>query len=247
MPYSRVVEYTNYPQNYTDPLAQPAGGEEGGAVEFRFPPLYEYINKDWQIVVSYIWADDDESPTPIPEPIFDVVGVTHQASYGHPWRKFTVTIIEDPDGNKAQIDGWWQDVFDQNQFDFRMNDESVVENIDIELIGYDTESSFRGGSYGPVEFRPDPRVALEGEFSIEVEMREPIPSGASGDTSFTDTVKHTVMNNWEANRLRLLDYRDNLKRGEQTEAELNDGSGNTGDIEVEDPDGIGNQNKVTEN
>jgi hypothetical protein len=91
-----------------------------------------------------------------------------------------------------------------------MLDESLLEDADIDKLG--------DRYYAPYNYIPDLRVWLENGFTIKVEVPPSQSLGLLGlDGVFTFYRQHTVLNNWEANRRRLLQIRDNLKRGEQVE------------------------------
>lgn len=221
--FQRSVSYSStYPSHYTDPFEQ---GEEdgGGGTSNRLAPVYEYITENWQVTLSYIDIPE-EGMQPRIYVVTKVEYTPPPDLIGEPtfWEYSTAL-------NTATIRGTWQRVFERNEFDFRMNNETVIVDIDTQDIGY-TDDDLGEGAYGPVEFRPDPRIAVEGSFTITMDAYF---NGAKVGTEI-DTAPQTVLNNWDANRRRLLDYRDEPLRGENEEALTYGSSGNSGDVELQD-------------
>lgn len=217
MAFSRTISYSStYPTHYYDYLGN---NDEDGSNQNRLAPVYEYLTENWETTLSYIYVQEAEEAMRT----YIVTGVT----YTPPAELIGTPTAWDysVSGNSASITGTWSNVFQRNEFDFRMNNETVIENIDIEEVGYD-ETDLGTGAYAPVEYRPDERRAVEGYFTIKMDA---YIQGSKVGTE-TDTVYQTVLNNWDANRRRLLEYRDNPLRGENIEAVSYGSTGNAGDV-----------------
>jgi len=205
-----IVTYTNYPQG--NPEYAGAGLFFGGTAttSTRFPPVYEILDENWQIQIFFMATsfgldeevDQPSVKTTVLSVASDLVDVGNV--------QFTIDNI--PTQAKVTIKGTYTKVFDQRRYDIRMLDESLLEDADIDKIG--------DKYYAPYNYIPDLRVWLENGFTIKVEV-PPGQAQGSGflalDGNFTFYRQHTVLNNWEANRRRLLQIRDNLNRGEQIE------------------------------
>lgn len=203
-----VITYTNYPQG--NPEYAGAGLFFGGtdAASERFPPVYEILDENWQIEISFMATsqglneeiDQPDVKTTVLSAVSDLVDVGN----------IQITIDNKPTQGKVTIKGTYTKVFDRRQYDIRMLDESLLEDADIDKLG--------DRYYAPYNYIPDLRVWLENGFTVKVEVPPSQNLGLLGlDGIFTFYRQHTVLNNWEANRRRLLQIRDNLNRGEQVE------------------------------
>lgn len=205
------VAYVNYPQSnpeYAVPVA--VAGEEG-AVEPRFLSVYELLDENWQVTVTF-FEEDIDAATGLGTKA--LTAPTKVISWSIDPASTSIQAIVDNTGIQAKITfkGTWTKRFEQRQFDFRMNDETLLLDGDVTIIG--------DNYYGPINFIPDTRVYLESNFIVNVESTPVIagvPSGGKVTTKFER--KQTVLNNWDANRRRLLQLRDNPKRKEQTDAD----------------------------
>ena len=215
------IVYTNYPQN--NPEYAGAGAFFGGddATEARFPPVYELLDENWQIDIEFIATTttlDQEQDVPdaqtivksftTDKPDFRSVDVTFKLKSGS-YVSFPV-YSNSSDDDKAEhaevrIKGTYDNVFDQRQYDLRMKDETLLEDANLTEIGDEY--------YAPYNYVPDLRVWLENGWTFEVEAE----SLTYQDVGGTFSQKQTVLNNWEANRRKLIEIRDNLARGEQLE------------------------------
>ena len=221
MARSRQISYYNYPQYYTDYLAP----NENEGAQFRLPPVYEFLTEDWQFTVSYIYVQEEQEAIQV----YKVEKVEYQPPAD---LSGEATVWEyDIVGNAGQVTGTWNRIFERLEFDFRMNDESVIVDIEIEDIGYKS-TDLGGGAYAPVEYRPDERLAVEGSFIITIGVYDQF--GVSKTGTETDTIPQTVLNNWDANRRRLLKYRDNPKRGQSVEADEYGSVSNFGDVSIDE-------------
>ena len=217
-----VITYTNYPQD--NPEYAGAGLFFGGteAATARFPPVYELLDINWQVDIEFIATTiglNEETDVPdaqtivasfsTDQPDFRSVNITFKISSGDYVPFSTYTSI--PDSSKplhaeVRIKGTYDNVFDRRQYNLRMKDESLLEDANLTEIGDEY--------YAPYEYIPDLRVWLETGFTFNIESES---TGLYFDLGGTFTRKQTVLNNWEANRRKLIEIRDNLKRQEQLE------------------------------
>jgi hypothetical protein len=215
------IVYTNYPQN--NPEYAGAGAFFGGdeATEARFLPIYELLNENWQIDLEFIATylnmeeevEDPDAQTivtsfSVDKPDFKSIEITFKNSNGQyvPFSVYFAIPDEDkPQYAEARIKGTYDTVFDQRQYDLRMPDETLLEDANL--------SEVRDNYYAPYNYVPDLRVWLENGFTFNVRAEGSLYSDAGGIFS----QKQTVLNNWEANRRKLIEIRDNLNRGEQLE------------------------------
>ncbi len=205
------VSYYNYPQSnpeYAVPLI--IGGGEGAAEE-RFLSVYELLDENWEVTVTFFEEEGGAMGAP---PTKSLTSPTKVLSWSIDPPSTSIQAIVDNTAIQGKITfkGTWTKRFEQRQFDFRMNDETLLLDGDVTIIG--------DNYYGPINFIPDTRVYLESTFSVNVESTPVIagvPSGGKVTTKFER--KQTVLNNWDANRRRLLQLRDNPKRKEQTDAD----------------------------
>lgn len=203
-----IITYTNYPQN--NPEYAGAGLFFGGtaAASERFPSIYEILDENWQIDISFMATsmglnqeiDQPNVKTTVINAVSDLSDVGN----------IQITIDNTAIQGKVRIKGTYTKVFDRRQYDIRMLDESLLEDADIDKLG--------DKYYAPYNYIPDFRVWLENGFTVKVEVDPSQNQGLLGlDGVFTFYRQHTVLNNWEANRRRLIQIRDNLNRGEQIE------------------------------
>lgn len=203
-----IITYTNYPQD--NPEYAGAGLFFGGndSTLARFPSVYEILDENWQIDISFM-ATSLGLNQEVDQPSIKTT-VLSAASDLSDVGNIQITIDNTPTQGKVTIKGTYTKVFDRRQYDIRMLDESLLEDADIDKIG--------DKYYAPYNYIPDTRVWLENGFTVKVEVPPSQNQGLLGlDGIFTFYRQHTVLNNWEANRRRLLQIRDNLNRGEQLE------------------------------
>ena len=228
------ITYTNYPQDNPEYVFTIGlGGEE--TVTNRFPSVYELLDENWQIDITFFeevidlgggMTKDVNAPTTVIDATWD---------YGDTG---SITKIIDNTGKqgKVRIVGTWTEMFTQRQFDFRMNDESL-------RIDADT-SKIKNDYYAPYLYIPDFRRYLEATFTFKVKSIPYVGGIPTSETTTTITRMQTVLNNWEANRRRLLNYRDNPLRKEQLDANLYNAQANSPNTIVSDPDGVTTVSKL---
>jgi hypothetical protein len=234
------IVYTNYPLNNPEYAGGPLGEEYLGPP--RFPSVYEFLDENWKIQLEYkvyeLLLDEatgESGPGEIAASSESTVSLveTSQKNY----RSVTINIdnsitpavvvggvVVKPAKRFAivTIEGTYSDIFDQKRFDFRLNDESLLEDADTVKIG--------DNYYAPYNYVPDRRVFLENMFSIQGNWKVGSTTG-----TFAESYNQTVLNNWDANRRRLINFRDNPKRGEQIERNQFAVSSNSPDETVVDP------------
>lgn len=205
------VSYYNYPQSnpeYAVPLI--IGGGEGAAEE-RFLSVFEILDENWEVTVTFFEAEAGALGAP---PTKSLTSPTKVLSWSIDPPSTTIQAIVDNTAIQGKITfkGTWTKRFEQRQFDFRMNDETLLLDGDVTIIG--------DNYYGPINFIPDTRVYLESTFSVNVEST-PVIAGVptGGKTTTTFQRNQTVLNDWDANRRKLLELRNNPKRKEQTDAD----------------------------
>jgi hypothetical protein len=203
------VAYVNYPQSNPEyAIVIGLGGE--GAVDPRFPSVFELLDENWEVTVTFF-----EEEVTLGASTKSLTAPTKVISYSidPPPASIQATIDNTNLQGKITFKGTWTKRFEQRRFDFRMNDESLRIDGDITEIG--------DKYYGPINFIPDRRVWLESIFKVVVQSSPTlngVPTGATATTTFSRS--QTVLNNWDANRRKLLEIRDNPKRKEQTDANL---------------------------
>jgi hypothetical protein len=221
-----IITYTNYPQD--NPEYAGAGLFFGGtaSASARFPPVYEILDENWQINIEFMATsvglneevDQPSVKTKVLSAVSDLTDVGN----------IQIVIDNTQTQGKVTIKGTYTKVFDQRRYDIRMKDESLLEDADIEKIG--------DNYYAPYNYIPDLRVWLENGFTVKVEVDKSINQGLLGlDGIFTFYREHTVLNNWEANRRRLIQIRDNLNRGEQLERNVYNVIANSPEEVYDDP------------
>jgi hypothetical protein len=221
-----IITYTNYPQD--NPEYAGAGLFFGGTVAAtsRFPSVYEILDVNWQIDIEFMATSAGLSQE-IDQPDIKTT-ILSAASDLSEVGNISIMIDNKPIQAKVTIKGTYTKVFDQRQYDIRMLDESLLEDADIDKIG--------DKYYAPYNYIPDRRVWLENGFTVKVEVPPSVNQGLTGlDGIFTFYRQHTVLNNWEANRRRLLQIRDNLNRGEQIERNQYNGIANSPNEFYDDP------------
>jgi hypothetical protein len=203
-----IVTYNNYPQN--NPEYAGAGLFFGGTATAseRFPSIYEILDENWQINIEFmattVGLNEEIDQPSVKTKVLSVA--SDLSDVGN-----IQTIIDNTaTQGKVTIKGTYTKVFEQRQYDVRMLDESLLIDADIDKLG--------DKYYAPYNYIPDPRVWLENGFTVRVEVDKSTNITLLGlDGIFTFYRQHTVLNNWEANRRRLIQIRDNLNRGEQIE------------------------------
>jgi hypothetical protein len=218
------IKYTNYPFNNPEY----AGGDLGEDYEGppRFPSVYEFLDENWKIEIEYkVYETDIEGGIGLLVSNAETK-VLNVAVSQRDYRSVTINIDTSKKFSVVTIQGTYSEIFDRKRFDFRMNNESLLENADTVKIGDDY--------YAPYNYIPDFRIWLENTFTINGtwEVFGPIP----GKGTFSDSYSQTVLNNWDANRRRLLQFRDNPKRGEELERLQFGSTGNSADESFNDPD-----------
>jgi hypothetical protein len=221
-----IITYTNYPQG--NPEYAGAGVFFGGTAEAtaRFPPIYEILDENWQINIEFMattvaLSEEIDQPN-VKTKVLSVA--SDLSDVGN-----IQTIIDNTaTQGKVTIKGTYTKVFEQRQYDVRMLDESLLIDADIDKLG--------DKYYAPYNYIPDPRVWLENGFTVRVEVDKSTDITLLGlDGIFTFYRKHTVLNNWEANRRRLIQIRDNLNRGEQIERNVYNALANSPEEFYDDP------------
>lgn len=203
------IEYTNYPFNNPEYLGW--SDDNGYDTNSRFYPIYEILDENWRIDVSFTWVNYGEGTEEILNNAkTNILSVENTL----PLRGITVTIDNTPTKGVATITGTYVDVFTQRRFDIRMltNEgypDFKYEDADILSIG--------NNYFAPYRYTPDRRTHLNQIFTFTVECTDPLAQNPGPEVHVRE---QTVLNNWEANRRRLLQLRDNLQRGEELEAVL---------------------------
>lgn len=205
------VEYKNYP--LTNPeyavVVIPEGGTES---EARFPSVFEIIDENWEVTVTFF----EEEPSVL-DPLSMVKSLTIETkvlSWAIDPPSDSIAVIVDNTNKQGKITfkGTWTKRFENRRFDFRMNDGSI--RIDGNL------SQIKDDYYGPINFIPDRRVWLESTYKVKVESNPVDELGTPQGVAVTEFErKQTVLNNWDANRRKLLELRNNPKRKEQLDAD----------------------------
>lgn len=202
------VSYYNYPQSNPE-YAIPIIGDGEAAAEARFLSVFELLDENWEVTVTFF-----EEEATMGDPVKSLTAPTKVLSWSIEPPSTSIQAVVDNTATQAKITfkGTWTKRFEQRRFDFRMNDETLRIDGDVTAIG--------DNYYGPINFIPDTRVWLESNFIVNVESQPTVagvPTGGKATTKFER--KQTVLNNWDANRRKLLQLRDNLKRKEQTDAD----------------------------
>lgn len=222
------IDLINYPLDNPEYAGGPFGEDYVGPP--RFPPVYEFLDENWKIKLEYKVYDvqiNEQGEITIGAIATGAESFITSVNASAPdFRSVTLNIDNSITPTKkfavVTIQGTYTDIFDQKRYDFRMKDESLLEDADVVKIGDDY--------YAPYNYVPDFRVFLENTFSIRGNWEVLSQKGA-----IVDSYTHTVLNNWEANRRRLLLFRDNIKRGEQVERNEFGGVANSPDETFNDP------------
>lgn len=202
------VSYANYPQSNPE-YAVVLGGLGGGTADERFLSVFEIIDENWQVTVTFF----EEELDGLGASTKSLTAPTKVLSWAINPPSDSITAVVNNTQTQATITfkGTWTDRFKDRRFDFRMTDGSILIDGNVSAIG--------DNYYGPINFIPDRRVWLESTFTVNVESQPTIlgvPTGSKATTTFSR--KQTVLNNWDANRRKLLELRNNPKRKEQTDA-----------------------------
>ena len=218
------IEYTNYPFNNPEYLGW---DNEGGYSAARFFPIYEILDEDWRIDISFTWVNDGEVEEVLENAKTNILSVTADLSL----QGITITIDNEPTKGVATITGTYVDVFTQRIYDIRMLTDDIYPNF----LNFDADIIAIGDDYfAPFRYTPDRRTHLDQMFTFEIECTDPF---ADGNREIY-VRNQTVLNNWEANRRRLLQLRDNLKRGEELEAKLRESTATLEAARIENPEGF---------
>jgi len=204
------VAYYNYPQSNPE-YAVPIIGGGGEAAEERFLSVFDIIDENWEVTVTFFEEESDGLGGP---PTKSLTSPTKVLSWDIDPPSDSITAVVNNTQTQATITfkGTWTDRFQDRRFDFRMTDGTILIDGNVSKIG--------DNYYGPINFIPDRRVWLESTFTVKVEGQPTVlgvPTGAKVVTTFSR--KQTVLNNWDANRRKLLELRNNPKRKEQTDAD----------------------------
>lgn len=206
------VEYKNYPQSNPEyAVVVPLEGES--ASDARFLSVFEIVDENWEVTVTFFEED------------YDPVTLIGTKSLTAPTKVLSWTIDPTSDSIQTIVDntktqakitfkGTWTDRFQDRRFDFRMTDGSIVLDGNVSKIG--------DNYYGPINFIPDRRVWLESTYTVKIESipNDPLTGSPLAKTTTTFERKQTVLNNWDANRKKLIELRNNPKRKEQKDADV---------------------------
>jgi hypothetical protein len=205
------VSYYNYPQSNPEYAVPAIGAGEEAAAEARFLSVYELLDENWEVTITFFEEEEGALDAPATKALTAPTKVLSW-SIDPPSTSIRAIVDNTAIQGKITFKGTWTKRFDQRRFDFRMNDETIKIDGDVTTIG--------DNYYGPINFIPDTRVWLESNFIVNVES-QPVVAGipSLNKTITTFQRKQTVLNNWDANRRRLLQLRDNPKRKEQTDAD----------------------------
>jgi hypothetical protein len=206
------VEYINYPQANPE-YATPVIDGEGGEAEARFPSVFEIIDENWEVSVTFF--EEEYDPITL-EGTKSLTIPTKVLSWNLTPVSDSIQTIVDNTNTQAKITfkGTWTDRFDQRRFDFRMTDGSIRIDGNVGQIG--------DNYYGPINFIADRRVWLESTYTVNVESvpNDPETGSPLQETITTFERKQTVLNNWDANRRKLVELRNYPKRKEQLDASV---------------------------
>ena len=204
------VEYKNYPQSNPE-YATPIIDGESGDAEARFLSVFEIVDENWEVTVTFF--EEDYDPITL-EGTKSLTAPTKVLSWNLDPASDSIQTIVNNTNTQAKITfkGTWTDRFDRRQFDFRMTDGSILLDGNVTQIG--------DNYYGPINFIPDRRVWLESTYTVIIEStpNDPLTGSPLAKTTTTFERKQTVLNNWDANRRKLLELRNNPKRKEQLDA-----------------------------
>ena len=204
------VEYKNYPQSNPE-YATPVIDGESGDAEARFLSVFEIVDENWEVTVTFF--EEDYDPITL-EGTKSLTAPTKVLSWNLDPASDSIQTIVNNTNTQAKITfkGTWTDRFDRRQFDFRMTDGSILLDGNVTQIG--------DNYYGPINFIPDRRVWLESTYTVIIEStpNDPLTGSPLAKTTTTFERKQTVLNNWDANRRKLLELRNNPKRKEQLDA-----------------------------
>jgi hypothetical protein len=206
------VEYKNYPQSNPE-YATPVIDGESGDAEARFPSVFEIIDENWEVSITFF--EEDYDPITL-EGTKSLTAPTKVLSWNLDPASDSIQTVIDNTQTQAKITfkGTWTDRFDRRQFDFRMTDGSIRLDGNVTQIG--------DNYYGPINFIPDSRVWLESTYTAKIEStpNDPLTGSPLTKTITTFERKQTVLNNWDANRRKLVELRNNPKRKEQLDANV---------------------------
>ena len=204
------VEYKNYPQSNPEYAVIAIPGE-GETAEERFLSVFEIVDENWEVTVTFF--EEDYDPITL-EGTKSLTAPTKVLSWNLDPASDSIQTIVNNTNTQAKITfkGTWTDRFDRRQFDFRMTDGSILLDGNVTQIG--------DNYYGPINFIPDRRVWLESTYTVIIEStpNDPLTGSPLAKTTTTFERKQTVLNNWDANRRKLLELRNNPKRKEQLDA-----------------------------
>jgi hypothetical protein len=211
----------SYPTGNPEYFYGPLGQDPSAGASPRLLSVYEILDT-WKVTILYTYWETLLQEIEKPDVPTDIISVT--SSLDAQGVKFEI----DNTGVRGvlTISGTYSGIFEQRQYDLRMVNDSLLIDADLETVGDDY--------YAPFNYIPDLRIWLEQDITVKVKVDDPL----TGEETFDWNIKQTVLNNWEANRKRLIQIRDNLNREEEKEANRYQATALSDETILPDADGV---------
>lgn len=217
-----TITYDNsYPTGNPEYFYGPLGQDPSVGAAPRLLPVYEILDT-WKVSILFTYWQETLTPIEKPDVPTNIISVTSSLES----KGVSFEINNSGVRGVLIISGTYTGIFEQRQYDLRMTNDSLLIDADLEIVGDDY--------YAPFNYIPDLRIFLEQDITVKVQAADPL----TGTETIDWNIKQTVLNNWEANRKRLIQIRDNLNREEEKEANRYQSTALSSETIVPDESGV---------